>query len=255
MSPPSSPATPCRVTGQHAISASRAAPQWPWAFLCHIPHRILADPESGLGNYEAIFNPSRVNPALSRGVWHGGSGLTGSGTLKGPHGLGKVMACLWVLVSPPTTWVGWALQSWGGSYCADTFYEADGEFATRWRALKLSSRSLYLILCSCLGGKPDLLGLDLLRDTLSDLGRFCEPPSPLHTALPTRNKPQPCGGMAQRPPGSQTHSHGSGDVYTVGSTHRASLKGQVQGQILEGCWQLTCLQNDPARQTVRPFDR
>lgn len=100
------------------------------------------DSVSGLGNYEAIFNPSRVNPALSHGVWHGGSGLTGSGTLKGPHGLGTVMARLWVLVSPPTTRVGRALQSWEGYSRANTFYEAEGEFATRWRALKLSSRSL-----------------------------------------------------------------------------------------------------------------
>lgn len=85
---------------------------------------------------------------------------------------------------------GWVrLCSQEGSSWANNFYEADGGFATHWRGLYLSSGSLYLIPGSGLGGKPDLLGLGLLRDSLSGLGRLCQHPQALHTALPTSHAP------------------------------------------------------------------
>ena len=80
---------------------------------------------------------------------------------------------------------GWVrLCSQEGSSWANNFYEADGGFATHWRGLYLSSGSLYLIPGSGLGGKPDLLGLGLLRDSLSGLGRLCQHPQALHTCVP-----------------------------------------------------------------------
>lgn len=88
-------------------------------------------------------------------------------------------------------------------------------------------------MCVVLGGKPDLLGLELLRGHPVWLEKTFR--SPLNTALPHSRQATAYGGMAHThpfpAPGSQTHNHRV--EYVCGRiTHRVPPKCGVLGLVL-----------------------
>lgn len=109
--------------------------------------------------------------------------------------------------------------------------------------LKLGPGTLSLVVRSFLGGKPDYLGLDLLRDTLPGLGRLLNPPAP-HTLLPPFTTSHSDGGAWLRCLlGSQTHSQGDGIAQGEGHA-QGTPQCWVQGQVLQECWQFVCSQSN-----------
>lgn len=124
------------------------------------------------------------------------------------------------LVFSPTTRVGLTLQS-----VQTLFYAADGGFAIGWGTLKLSAGSLSLLICSCPGGRADLLDLEL---TLED-----SPQPPAHCSPHLRQATAMCrhGSGASQLPDTQPWAW---DVYTRGSHTEHPFSARYRARSLSG---------------------